>query len=339
MAMAPQCFVLKLIVLGVWVSGATARGIADVPMSTRHEQWMAQYGRVYKDAVEKERRFQIFKDNSNYIESVNRAGNRKYKLGLNQFADMTNEEFKASHLGFKPMRLTKSTTGSFQYANLTDVSDSMDWRTRGAVTPVKDQGSCGCCWAFSSIAAIEGITQINTGNLVSLSEQQLVDCDVKDGNNGCNGGLMTRAFQYVIDNGGITTENNYPYMAADGTCDTDRASSSAATISGYENVPVNDESSLLQAVSNQPVSVGIDGGGQDFQHYSSGIFTGPCKTNMDHAVTAIGYGTAEDGTKYWLIKNSWGTTWGEKGYMRIQRDVGAPEGLCGIAKLASYPTA
>ena len=166
-----------------------------------------------------------------------------------------------------------------------------------------------------------------------------MDCDINDGNNGCNGGLMTRAFQYVIDNGGITTEENYPYMAVDGSCDTDRASSSAATISGYENVPANDESSLLQAVTNQPVSVGIDGGGQDFQHYSSGVFTGPCETRMTHAVTAIGYGTAEDGTKYWLVKNSWGTTWGEQGYMRIQRDVGAPEGLCGIAKLASYPTA
>ena len=127
-----------------------ARGIADVPMSTRHEQWMAQYGRVYKDAAEKERRFQIFKDNCNYIESVNRAGNRKYKLGLNQFADMTNEEFKASHLGFKPMHLAKSATGSFQYANLTDVSDSMDWRTRGAVTPIKNQKSCGKIYMMCS---------------------------------------------------------------------------------------------------------------------------------------------------------------------------------------------
>ncbi|XP_008779806.3 ervatamin-B-like [Phoenix dactylifera] len=336
--MAHQCFVLTLMVLGVWVSGAMARGIADEPMLRSHEQWMAQYGRVYKDAAEKERRFQIFRGNYEYIESINRAGDRKYKLGLNQFADMTNEEFKASRLGFKPMP-TESTTGSFQYANLSDAPDSMDWRTKGAVTAVKNQRSCGCCWAFSSVAAIEAITEIKTGNLVSLSEQQLVDCDTNDGNKGCDGGLMTRAFQYVIDNGGITTEDNYPYKAADGTCDTNRASSSAATISGYETVPANDESSLLQAVANQPVSVGIDGSGPDFQHYSSGIFTGPCDTEMTHAVTAVGYGTAEDGTKYWLVKNSWGTTWGEMGYMRIQRDVGAPEGLCGIAKLASYPTA
>lgn len=149
---------------------------------------------------------------------------------------------------------------------------------------------------------------------------------------------MTRAFRYVIDNGGITSAGNYPYMATDGTCHTDRASSSAATISGYEKVPVN-ESSLLKAVANQPVSVGVDCDGRDFQHYSSGIFTGPCKTRVNHAVTVVGYGTAEDGTKYWLVKNSWGTSWGEEGFMRIQRDVGAPEGLCGITKLASYPTA
>ncbi|XP_026666042.2 ervatamin-B-like isoform X2 [Phoenix dactylifera] len=336
--MAHQCFELALMVLGVWVSGATARGIADEPMRTKHEQWMAQNGRVYTDAAEKERRFQIFRDSYEYIKSVNRAGDRKYKLGLNQFADLTNGEFKASRLAFKPMP-TASTTGSFQYANLTDVPNSMDWRTRGAVTPVKNQGSCGCFWAFSSVAAIEAITQIKTGNLVSLSEQQLVDCDVNDGNQGCDGGLMTRAFQYVIDNGGITTEDNYPYMAANGTCDTNKTSSSAATISGYESVPANNESSLLQAVANRPVSVGIDGSGQDFRHYSSGIFTGPCETEMTHAVTAVGYGIAEDGTEYWLVKNSWGTTWGETGYMRIQRDVGAPEGLCGMAKLASYPTA
>ncbi|XP_008779585.3 zingipain-2-like [Phoenix dactylifera] len=336
--MAHQCFVLTLMVLGVWVSGATAHGIADEPMSRRHEQWMAQYGRVYMDAAEKERRFQIFRDNYEYIESVNKAGDRKYKLGLNQFADMTNGEFKASHLGFKPMPM-ESKTGSFQYANLTDAPHSMDWRTRGAVTAVKNQRSCGCCWAFSSVAAIEAITQIKTGNLVYLSEQQLVDCDANDGNHGCHGGFMTGAFQYVINNGGITTENNYPYRANDGTCDTNRASSSAATIGSYESVPANDESSLLQAVTNQPVSVGIDGSGQDFRHYKGGIFTGACETNMNHAVTAVGYGTAEDGTKYWLVKNSWGTTWGEMGYMRIQRDVAAPEGLCGIAKLASYPTA
>ena len=140
--MAHQCFVLALMVLGVFVFGAMARGIADEPMSRRHEQWMAQYGRVYEDAEEKQRRFQIFKDNYEYIETVNRAGDRKYKLGLNQFADMTNKEFKASHLGFKPM-LTESTSQSFQYANLTDSPDSIDWRTKGAVTPVKNQGSCG----------------------------------------------------------------------------------------------------------------------------------------------------------------------------------------------------
>lgn len=200
----------------------------------------------------------------------------------------------------------------------------------------------GCCWAFSAVAAIEGINQLTTGKLISLSEQELVDCDVKGEDEGCNGGLMDNAFQFIQTNKGIATETIYPYKGVDGKCNAKEESDHAAKIKGHEDVPANSEKALMNAVANQPVSVAIDAGGFAFQFYSSGVFTGDCGTELDHGVTAVGYGVAAaaagDGTKYWLVKNSWGSTWGEEGYIRMQKDIDAKEGLCGIAMQASYPT-
>nr|DAD24825.1 TPA_asm: hypothetical protein HUJ06_026289 [Nelumbo nucifera] len=302
-----------LLALGIWVSQAAARTLpAEASMLERHEQWMASHGVLYEDAVEKEKRFTIFKDNVERIEAFNMAGNKPYKLSVNRFADQTNEEFKASRNGYKRSTQPSSSKTSFRYENMTSVLPSMDWRSKGAVTPIKDQGDC---------------------------EQELVDCDTAGGDYGCEGGFMDNAFQFIQHNGGLTTEANYPYKQTDGTCDKRKSALSAAKISGYEDVPANNEVALLKAVSNQPVSVAIDAGGFDFQFYSSGIFTGECGTNLDHGVTAVGYGTSSDGTKYWLVKNSWGTTWGEKGYIRMKRDVASKEGLCGIAMQASYPIA
>ncbi|PSS16461.1 Senescence-specific cysteine protease [Actinidia chinensis var. chinensis] len=332
-----QCICLALLfILGALASQATSRSLQDASLYKRHKQWTARYGRVYKDTAEEEKRFNIFKDNVEYIESSNKAANKPYTLGVNQFADLTNEEFKLRNR-FKSHIC--STTTSFKYENMSAVPSTMDWRKKGVVTAIKDQGQCGCCWAFSAVAAMEGITQLTTGKLISLSEQELVDCDVSGEDQGCNGGLMDNAFDFIQQNNGLTTETNYPYDGTDGTCNRNKEANHAAKITGYEDVPTNSESALLKAVANQPVSVAIDAGGSDFQFYSSGVFTGACRTNLDHGVTAVGYGISDDGTKYWLVKNSWGTGWGEQGYIRMQRDIGAEEGLCGIAMQASYPTA
>ncbi|XP_047337067.1 senescence-specific cysteine protease SAG39-like [Impatiens glandulifera] len=306
-------------------------------MQKRHERWMTEQGRVYKDEAEKEKRYTIFKDNVEMIESFNRAANKPYKMGINQFADLTNQEFKLRNK-FKS-HVCSDNNSLFRYQNISAVPATMDWRKKGAVTPIKDQGQCGCCWAFSAVAATEGIAQIATGKLISLSEQELVDCDVNGQDQGCNGGLMDDAFEFIQSNGGLTSESNYVYDGSDGTCNKKKESNYAATITGYEDVPANSESSLMKAVANQPVSVAIDAGDSDFQFYSSGVFTGECGTELDHGVTAVGYGTTDDGTKYWIVKNSWGESWGEEGYIRMQRDIDAKEGLCGIAMQASYPTA
>lgn len=194
-------------------------------------------------------------------------------------------------------------------------------------------------WAFSAVAATEGITKITTDKLISLSEQEILDCDTNPMDQGCEGGLIQDAYEFIIRNGGIASEANYPYKGDKGTCNPKKEAFHDAKIKGYENVPANNESALLKAVANQPVSVLVDAGGTAFQFYSSGVFTGDCGTSVNHGVTVVGYGTAGDGTKYWIVKNCWGTKWGEEGYIRMQRDVGAKEGLCGIALDASYPTA
>ncbi|KAK9050238.1 hypothetical protein SSX86_030790 [Deinandra increscens subsp. villosa] len=317
-----------------------------LPGYENHEQWMARYGRKYKDVEEKERRSQIYQENVQYIESFNiNAMNKGYKLAVNEFADLTNEEFITTRNRFKAHECSPSTS-AFRYENVTAVPTSVDWRKKGAVTPIKDQGQCGkqhklcrCCWAFSAVAAMEGITQLKTGKLVSLSEQELVDCDTSGVDQGCEGGLMDNAFDFIISNKGLTTETNYPYTGVDGTCNSNEESNHAATITGHEDVPANSETALLKAVASQPVSVAIDASGSDFQFYSSGVFKGDCGTELDHGVTAVGYGTSDDGTKYWLVKNSWGTSWGLEGYIMMQRDVEAKEGICGIAMQASYPIA
>ncbi|KAK0579570.1 hypothetical protein LWI29_028090 [Acer saccharum] len=335
-----KAFVIPLLmVLVTLASHQAASRTLDVDfIAQKHEQWIAQHGRTYLDSAEKERRFQIFKKNYDYIEKFNSAGNNTYKLGTNAFTDLTNEEFLASHTGLKmPLnpRLPNITASYDTYDNPTEVADSIDWREKGAVSEIKDQGNCGCCWAYSAVAAIEGIIQIKTNTLLDLSEQQLVDCVAN--NHGCDGGFMDIAFEYIKQNGGLAAEPNYPYQGQDGICDQQKATDKTGQITGFQDVTQNDEQALQIAVSQQPVSVIISADG-DFLSYRSGIFQGYCGDSQNHAVTIVGYGN-ENGLDYWLIKNSWGQTWGENGYMKILRGSSNSIGQCGIAKHPSFPTA
>jgi len=214
----------------------------------------------------------------------------------------------------------------------------VDWRTKGAVTGVKDQAQCGSCWSFSSTGSIEGAYFLKTGKLVSLSEQDLMDCSVSLGNQGCNGGDMDSAFQYVINNKGIDTEASYPYKATGPNKCQFKPADIGATITGFHDVKSGSESDLLDAVNKQPVSVAIDAAHQSFQMYHSGVYYEPTcsSTRLDHGVLVVGYGTDDSGVAYWIVKNSWGSSWGNAGYLNMSRN---KNNNCGIASAASYPIA
>ncbi|CAL5372874.1 unnamed protein product [Camellia sinensis] len=306
-----------------------------------YEEWLAKNGKAYNSLGEKDKRFEIFKDNLKFVDEHN-SENRTYKVGMNRFADLTNEEYRSRYLGTRTdakRRFVKSKVGlSRRYVVRGDeeLPESVDWRTKGAVAPIKDQGDCGSCWAFSTVAAVEGLNKIKTGELIELSEQELVDCD-RAYDAGCNGGLMDYAFQFIIENGGIDSESDYPYLGVDGQCDPTRKNAKVVSIDDYEDVPPFDELALKNAVAHQPVSVAIEASGRALQLYLSGIFTGECGMALDHGVAVVGYGK-ENGVDYWIVRNSWGASWGESGYIRMERNVVATyTGKCGIAMQASYP--
>ncbi|XP_074334965.1 senescence-specific cysteine protease SAG12-like [Apium graveolens] len=347
------CMILFLLFMGLLlpyeVSSSRSAPHPEKTMLERHEKWIFQHGRVYKDLAEKERRFRIFKDNVERIEAFNNGEDKGFKLAVNHFADLTDDEFRTFHATgynrsvqttpFSDATVMPENYGDygrryFRYANVQSVPESVDWRDRGVVTPVKYQGQCGSCFAFASVAAVESINAITSGQLVSLSEQEIVDCQQTSYH--CGGGMMDNTYEFIRSNG-LTTESNYPYQAQQGYCQ-NAASYPAVRINGYEDVPQNSETDMLKAVANQPISVAIAGGDYYFRYYNNGIMNMQCRTNTDHAVTIVGYGTTNNGRKYWIAKNSWGTGWGENGYIYLARDVADSGGLCGLATYPSYPT-
>ena len=298
------------------------------------------YNKEYQSLEHFTTKFHTYIENAKFIREYNsenacigKCSPANVTLGENFFMDFSAEEFKQFHS--LDTKLTASSCKSF--SSTKSAPASLDWREKNAVTPVKDQGQCGSCWSFSSTGSMEGAWAIHSGNLISLSEQQLVDCSygVKYGNLGCNGGLMDSAFQYAIDNGGMCTEESYKYTASKGTC---QKCTPVVTISGCVDVTPNNEVDLEKSVAIGPVSVAIEADTKVFQFYKSGIITdSSCGTNLDHGVLVVGYGS-EGSTDYWIVKNSWGSSWGENGYVRLEKTSSTKsKGMCGIAMQPSYP--
>jgi C1A family cysteine protease len=326
---------MKLLILSALLAVSAVSAYTNAEHEFLFEAWRSEHGKEYSDVFETMNRFQVFKTNLEFVNAHNarhEAGEETYHVAMNHFGDMTTDEFRAMNEGCYRARTIRQPTLKMDH---TTAPAAVDWTTKNAVTPVKNQQQCGSCWAFSTTGSTEGINAIKTGKLVSLSEQQLVDCSTAEGNQGCNGGLMDQGFEYIVKNGGITTEAAYPYKASDGTCNTNVKS--AVTITGHTDVAQRDEDALKAAVAQQPVSVAIEADQQGFQFYSGGVFSGTCGDKLDHGVLVVGYGV-DQGKNFWKVKNSWGATWGEQGYIRMIRGTGSGSaGQCGLASQPSYP--
>jgi len=334
-------------IFAAWLTNILAFGRVEVPVRTHTEDeyWAAwkrfhslesvkERIRYYESKSEHDRRFDIFKDNMDRIKKHNNGG-YSWTMGITQFADMTREEFKdyikVGTFKHKPAQTIFEAPKDWNITTQTAV----DWVAKGAVTPVKNQGSCGSCWAFSTTGAIEGRYFIAKGQLNSLSEQDLVDCSRE--NSGCNGGLMDYAFEFVESNNGLCSESDYPYTARSHFFCEEEGCTKYDSISSHEDVAQS--TAALEAACNEgPVSVAIEADQDSFQLYTGGVLTARCGTELDHGVLVVGYGT-DGGNDYWKVKNSWGKDWGESGYIRLCRNCRANrnKGQCGILMSASYP--
>merc|ERR1712002_143099 len=319
---------MKLIVFALAIAVASA---------TTDANWAVfkyKHGKTYSGDEDIARRW-IWHSNLKTIEQHNQLfaqGLSSFYLKENEYADLTNYEFVSQMNG---MNITKDFVPSYESGKLRDVPDSVDWRKQGYVTEIKNQGNCGSCWAFSTTGGLEGQHFKSTGKLVSLSESNLVDCSKKEGNQGCKGGLMDQGFQYVIKNG-IDTEESYPYKPKTRECEF-KKSDVGATETGFKDVEEGSEDALQTAVANiGPISIAIDASHNSFQLYGGGVYNEPrCSSKkLDHGVLAVGYGT-EGSKDFWLVKNSWGKTWGLDGYIMMSRN---KKNQCGVATSASYPT-
>uniref|UniRef100_A0A3Q3IZW4 Uncharacterized protein n=1 Tax=Monopterus albus TaxID=43700 RepID=A0A3Q3IZW4_MONAL len=327
-----------LLIICVSLLAASTLGQLDrASMDAQWDQWKITHSKIYSEPKEEQVRKAIWEKNMKMIIHHNKEaaqGMHSYEMAMNMLGDMTPEEVINTMTGLRvPQIHQRNSTTALNYSEA-NLPKSIDYRKKGMVTSVKNQGSCGSCWAFSSAGALEGQLAKKTGKLVDLSPQNLVDC-VKE-NYGCGGGYMTTAFNYVKENGGIDSEKAYPYVGTDNPCRYN-VSGRAAQCKGFSEVPVGDEKALAVAVYKVgPISVGIDAMQSSFFFYQKGVYFDPnCnKEDINHAVLAVGYGVTPKGKKYWIIKNSWGKSWGKNGYILMGRN---RRNLCWIASLASYP--
>lgn len=320
---------LLLLSLSVYATFACHR------TDTEWHLWKTTHEKTYTHEESEMIRYEIWRDNLRRINEHNADATQTFTLGMNHFGDMTNTEFRAYVTKFRKSE-NKTVGATFLKPSGLHLPDKVDWREQGAVTEVKNQGHCGSCWSFSTTGSVEGQWFKKSGTLVSLSEQQLVDCSSSFGNHGCNGGLMDYAFEY-IEKEGLESEADYPYEGVKRTCRYD-ASKVVAQITGYTDVAEGSEEELQAAVASVgPVSIAIDASHFSFQFYRDGVYNEPkCSpSQLDHGVLAIGYGTWQlSNSPYWLVKNSWGPSWGVAGYIRMSRN---KNNQCGVASAASYP--
>ncbi|XP_062135083.1 cathepsin L-like [Drosophila sulfurigaster albostrigata] len=328
---------MKTLILFVALVGYTqALSYSDV-LEEEWNRFQIDYTKFYQTEDEALLRRLIFVDNKRRIDKHNRrfmAGLESYEMGVNQFTDLLPKEFQSQMLS--SLNITEAEgLIEFRYSAPRDVDppSSIDWRAKGAVTPVMDQGEiCESCWAFATTGTLEGQTFVRTGRLVQLSAQNLVDCS-STYNNNCGGGLAARALKYIMDNGGINTESSYPYQGTMQQCRYD-SRNIGATVQGRSLVKDKSEANLAVATALYgPVSVAVDGTG--LQHYRSGVYNNPnCTNDLNHAMVVVGYGHDSYDGDYWLVKNSWGTSFGESGYIRMSRN---RNNQCGIASYAVFP--
>lgn len=324
------------------------RGSLDLFVSSNDESFhwreftnfQERFSKRYSTIQELETRFAIFRNNFIGILAHNADLSQNFTMGVNQFTDLTPEEFRSQYIN-GGLKTEVGSYGCKSFSSSTSgAPSSIDWRQKGAVNPVRDQGQCGSCWAFATTANAESVWAISTGQLLDLSEEFLVDCATGAGyfNMGCNGGQPDSAFKYMINNGQCT-ESSYPYKAGvtktAGSCQ--KCTAAPVHFSGCYDVAPKDQVSLMAAVAKQPVVIAIEADTRYFQSYSGGILdSSACGTSLDHAVEIIGYGS-ENGVDYWTVRNSWSSSWGEQGYVRIKKTSSTNDiGICGVAAEPSF---